>query len=72
MSTAEILAQLHRLTPEERESIRERLDAIDESAPLSAEEKRLVDDRVAAYRRDPGAAKTWAVAEGEIRKHLGL
>lgn len=72
MSTAEILAELHRLTPEERESIRARLDAIDEAAPLSVEERRLVDERVAAYRKEPGAAKTWAVAEGEIRKQLGM
>jgi hypothetical protein len=72
MCTAEVLAELHRLTPKEREAIRARLDAIDEAAPLTAEEMRLVDERVAAYRKDPAAAKTWAVAEDEIRKQLGM
>jgi hypothetical protein len=72
MSTTEILAQLPTLTPADREKVRSQLDAIDAAAPLSPEEKRLVDQRVAAYRQNPGAAVTWAVAEGEIRKELGL
>lgn len=72
MSTTEILAQLPRLTAAERDAVRARLDDIDASAPLSAEEKRLVDQRVAAYRQDPGASVSWKVAEGEIRQRLGL
>jgi len=69
MSTTEILAELSRLTPIEREAVRSRLDDLDASAPLSPEEKRLVDERVAAYRQNPGAGVSWAVAEAEIRKH---
>jgi hypothetical protein len=72
MSTTEILAQLSRLTPAEREAVRSRLDDIDAAAPLSAEEKRLIDERVAAYRQNPGAGVSWAVAEADIRKQLGL
>jgi len=72
MSTTEILARLPRLTPEEREQVRLGLDAIDASAPLSPTEKQLVDQRVAAYRQNPGAGVSWAVAEAEIRKQLGL
>lgn len=72
MSTTEILAELSRLTPAEREAIRLRLDDLDAAAPLSAEEKRLVDERVAAYRQNPGAGVSWAVAEAEIRKQHGL
>lgn len=72
MSTTEILAELSRLTPGERESIRSRLDAIDAAAPLSPEEQRLIDERVAAYRQNPGDGVPWAVAEAEIRKQLGL
>jgi hypothetical protein len=72
MSTAEILNQLPRLTPAEREAVRIRLDDIDASAPLTPEEKRLIDQRVAAHRQNPGATVTWAVAEAEIRKKLGM
>jgi hypothetical protein len=72
MSTSEILAQLPTLTPADREKIRSQLDAIDSAVPLSAEEKRLVDQRVAAYRRNPGASVSWVVAEEEIRKQAGM
>ena len=72
MSTPEILAQLPRLTPADREMVRARLDDIDSAAPLSPEEKRLVDERVAAYRQNPGTGVSWAVAEAEIRKQIGL
>ena len=72
MSTAEILAQLPRLTSADREMVRARLDDIDSAAPLSPEEKRLVDERVTAYRQNPGAGVSWAVAEAEVRKQIGL
>lgn len=72
MSTTEILAQLPRLTPAEREVVRSRLDDIDAAAPLSPEEKQLIDERVAAYRQNPGAGVSWAVAEADIRKKLGM
>lgn len=72
MSTTEILNQLPRLTPAEREAVRTRLDDIDAAAPLTPEEKRLIAERVAAYRQNPGASVTWAVAEADIRKKLGM
>lgn len=72
MSTTEILDQLPRLTAAEREAVRSRLDDIDAAAPLTPEEKRLIGERVAAYRQNPSAGVTWAVAEAEIRKQLGL
>lgn len=72
MSTSEILAHLPSLSPADREQIRVQLDALDAAAPLSVEEKRLVDQRVAAYRQNPAAAVSWAVAEAEIRQQNGL
>ena len=72
MSTTEILAELTRLTPAERDVVRSRLDDIDAAAPVSPEEKRLIDERVASYRQNPGAGVSWAVAEADIRKQLGL
>ena len=72
MSTTEILSQLPRLTPEERDLIRHRLDAIDSSAPLTPAEKQIITQRVSAYRQNPDAVVSWAIAEAEIRKQLGL
>ena len=72
MSTTEILAQLPRLTTVEREAVRARLDDIDSATPLTPEEERLIDNRVAAYRQNPNAGVSWAVAEDKIRKQLGL
>ena len=72
MSTTEIIDQLPRLTPEEREAVRSRLDALDSAAPLTPEEKRFIAGRVAAYRQNPAAAVPWAVAEADIRKQLGM
>ena len=72
MSTTEIIEQLARLTPAEREAIRSRLDDLEAAAPLSTEEQRLVDERVAAHRRNPAAGIAWQVAEADIRKDLRL
>jgi hypothetical protein len=72
MSTSEIPAQLPRLTPEEREAVRARLDDIDAAAPLSSEGKRIIDERVAAYRQNPGDGVSWAVTEADMRKQLSL
>ena len=72
MSTSEILAQLPRLTPGEREQVRSKLDEIDSATPLSPEERELIEARVAAYRQRPQDSVSWGVAETEIRKELGL
>ncbi len=72
MSTTDILAQLPRLTAAEREAIRSRLDDLDAAAPLSSDEKRLINERVAAYRQNRGNSVSWSVAEAEIRQQLGL
>ena len=72
MSTTEILAQLPALTSVDREKIRSQLDAIDSAAPVSITKKRLIDERIAAYRQDPESSVSWAVAEEEIRKQIGL
>jgi len=73
MSTAEILARLSQLSPDERTQIRERLDALDDAVmELSPEERRLVAERVATHYHNPAAGTTWAVAESEIHQELGL
>jgi len=72
MSTAEILEQLPRLTARERDTVRSRLDEIDAHIPASPEEQRLITERVAAYRKNPGAGLSWNVAEADIRRQAGL
>lgn len=72
MSTSEILAQLPRLSPEDRDAIRAELDALDANAPIDRDEKRLIDQRVAAYRQNPDSVRSWAAAEAEIRQQLRL
>ena len=51
--------------------IRSQLDAIDSAAPVSREKKRLIDERMTAYRQSPGSAISWTVAKEEIRKQIG-
>ena len=72
MSTSEILTELPRLTPADRETIRIRLDDIDAAAPLSPEEKKLVEERTRSYRQNPSDIESWAVAEADIRRQQGL
>ena len=70
MSTTEIINALPSLTAAERDIVRLRLDEIDSSAPLAPEEKRLADQRAAAYWQNPEATLPWSVAEAEIRRQL--
>ena len=72
MSTSEILQELTKLSPAQREIVRNRLDALDEAEPLSPQERRIVEERLAAYRQRPDDVESWKVAEADIRKQLGL
>jgi putative addiction module component (TIGR02574 family) len=53
MSKAEILEEIPKLTPEERDEIRQKLDEYDE---LSAEDLALIDARIEEHRQDPSSA----------------
>jgi putative addiction module component (TIGR02574 family) len=76
MSKAEILAELPRLSPSERQEIRLKLAQIDgeewldATEPLTGTEKALLDARLAAYEKDPDAGSSWEEVEGRIRAHL--
>ena len=76
MSKAEILEQLPKLTPEEREEIRMKLAELNreewmDDGELSAEEKRLLDQRLADYEKNPDAGSSWEEVEARIRTRLG-
>lgn len=76
MSKAEILAEIPKLTKEERFEIRVKLAEIDgdgwldEDDPLTDAEKALLETRLAAYEKDPDAGSSWEEAEARIRASL--
>jgi putative addiction module component (TIGR02574 family) len=77
MSKADILAELPKLTREERNEIRLKLAAIDgeewqdSSEPLTPSEKAILDARLAAYERDPNAGSSWDEVEARIKQRFG-
>lgn len=77
MSKSEIVAELSRLTPAEREEIRLKLaeldgnDWLDEDDPLTAEEKALIESRLAAHEKNPEAAIPWEEFEARLKRRLG-
>ena len=75
MSTAEILQELPKLSPEERKEIRLKLAELDDDQwldddPLTDSEKALLEARLAAYEKDPDAGSSWAEVEARIRAQL--
>lgn len=77
MSTAEILAELPRLTPAERQEIRLRLarldgeQSLDTVEPLTEAERALLEARLAAYAQDPEAGSSWQEVEARLQARLG-
>jgi putative addiction module component (TIGR02574 family) len=75
VSTAEILEELRRLTPEERREIRTRLaeldDAWDDGSELSEEQKQLIESRIAEHERHPELAVPWNEFERRLNERLG-
>ncbi len=76
MSKAEILAELPKLTKEERYEIRVKLAEmdsdgwLDEDDPLSDADKALLEERLTAYEKDPNAGSTWEEVEARLRARL--
>lgn len=77
MSKTEILKELHKLTKRERHEIRLKLaeldgdEWLDDDEPLTADERALLDARLAAYAKDPDAGISWEEVESRIRARLG-
>ena len=76
MTKAEILDELTKLTKSERNEIRLKLAEIDGDSwlemdePLTAEERALLESRLAAYLNDPDAGSSWNEVETRIRSRL--
>jgi hypothetical protein len=72
MSKTEIMAEIPRLSPEERREIMEQLAGLEELHLLrggepSDAEKTLLDEALAEYRRNPGAGRPWREVMAELR-----
>jgi len=76
MSKSEILAELPKLAPGEREEIRAKLAELDGDGwldagdPLTSAEKVLLNARLVAYEKDPDAGSSWEELEARIRVRL--
>jgi putative addiction module component (TIGR02574 family) len=76
MSTVEILEELPKLTAEDRQAIRQKLNEIDGDGwldgddPLTDAEKALLEVRLAAYEREPDAGSSWEEVETRIQRRL--
>ena len=75
MSKSEILMELPKLTPEERQEVRERLAEIDgtdwlDDGQLTDDEKALIDSRLDECERNPRSFIHWDEAKARIQPHL--
>lgn len=78
MSTAEILAELPKLTPAEQNQIRHKLDELAcfgadgwlDNSELTESDKRLLESRFAACERNPEAGSPIEDVEARIREQL--
>jgi putative addiction module component (TIGR02574 family) len=75
MSLAEILDEIPRLTPVERQRVAEKLielegDWIEGADALSPEEKQLLESRLAEHDRDPASAVPWEEVKARLQDRL--
>lgn len=75
MSKTEILTELPKLTPEERQEVRELLAEIDgtdwlDDGGLTDDEKSLIDARLDECERNPGSFVPWDEAKARINASL--
>jgi putative addiction module component (TIGR02574 family) len=78
MSKAEILETLAKLTPQEREEVRQKLEELDgisaiewlEGCELTDAEKRLLEQRLSDIEKNPRAGSSWEKVEARLRAKL--
>jgi putative addiction module component (TIGR02574 family) len=77
MSKAEILAELSKLTKQERHEIRVKLAEmdsdgwLDEDDPLTEDEKKLIDERLAEHEANPQSAIPYEEFKARLRDKFG-
>jgi hypothetical protein len=77
MSFTDVLAELPKLTPEQRDLLRIRLaeltgEAWMDDGELTHEQKQLVEERIAEHERNPAMAVSWEVMESKLKARYGL
>ena len=68
MSKAEILAELPKLSPQERGEILAQTWRLEEAAGPTEREKRLLNEAQLAYDANPTAGVPWPEVEARLRK----
>jgi phage-related protein len=77
MSKTEILDELPKLTPEEREEIRLKLaeldghETLDSDDPQTDEEKELIEARLNDLETHPEKSNPWSEAEAQLKARYG-
>ena len=76
MSKTDILKELPKLTREERREVVSKVHEIDgddwlDEGELSAEERAMLEARVAEHERNPSAAIPWNEFESRLNQRLG-
>lgn len=77
MSKAEILCEIPKLTAEERDEIRQKIDEIDAGPwldaddPLTDEVKALLETRLVDMEKNPEKSVPWAEAEARLVARYG-
>jgi putative addiction module component (TIGR02574 family) len=69
MGKTEILAELPKLSAQERGEILEQLWRLEEAAGPTEREKTLLNEAQAAYDANPNAGAPWAEVEVRLRRH---
>ena len=70
MSKAEIIAELPKLTAEDRSDILARLWQMEETSGPTDREKQLLDEAQAAYEANPDAGSPWSEVEARLRRRV--
>ena len=68
MSKTEILAELPKLSAEDREEILEQLWRLEEAGGPTDREKTLLNEAQAAYDANPNAGAPWSEVEARLRR----
>ena len=77
MSKAEILAEIPKLTPQEREEIYLKLAELDDKNwmdaddPLTDADKALIESRIEAHEKNPQTAIPWEEFDARLKQRLG-
>lgn len=77
MSKAEILAEIPKLTPQEREEIYLKLAELDDNKwmdtddPLTDADKALIESRIEAHEKNPQTAVPWEEFDARLKQRLG-